>query len=224
VELPRAQLLAHPGWPSPAARTLHDGRPVQRRLPAGPGRCWPPWIIIPGPAARCAADRRGGPGATTSSRRSCSNCWPSSAVHHPRTRPPGGAALPPVVGCSLPNRTPGSARRAEAALPLTTGSSTRTTERGRGDHPPPGAPPRPSHWPGRWPGASRGCGDLDLAKANPGWAEAISWAEALVVLGAEAHRTRRWRPQTRGRGAEVLRGPGRSSGAAGFAATASDGD
>ncbi len=47
--------------------------------------------------------------------------------------------------------------------------------------------------------------DLDLAKP-PGVAEAISWAEALVVLGADRLDEAVGRAD-RGRGAEVLRGP-----------------
>ena len=166
--------------------------PVQRGVPArtaAAGRARPP-----GPAPGRAADRRGGPG-----RRRVRGVPVRAAGrgrgHHPGAGHPAGPV--PAGRRAHLQPDPGPARRAEAALPVPL-DRLPGRRAGGGDHQAPGARRRRDRWPSRWPRGVARLRELDLAKP-PGVAEAISWADALHVLGAAETGQRRRRSGPRAR-------------------------
>ena len=155
----------------------------------------------PGPPPGRAADRRGGP------RRRRVRGVPVRVArrgggHHPRTRHQAGQ-VPPGRRAHL-EPDPGPARRAETALPLPLDRLPRHRAASRRSSAA-GCPSPRRSWPAQVARGVARLRDLDLAKP-PGVAEAISWAGALNVLGADQPRQRDRGPDGR-RGAQVLRGP-----------------
>ena len=162
-----------------ASRRAHPGSgPVHPTSTCCPGRCWRR-CGIPARGPRCCSSTRS-TGPTTSSRRSCSSCWPNRRSPSPSSALQA-AALPPIVVLTS-NRT----RDLHDALKrrclyhwIAYPDTARVTEIIRRRVP--GVAERLA---GQVAAAVQRLRALDLTKP-PGIAEAIAWAFAISVFGEQ---------------------------------------